>query len=178
MRGGPTARSAASSMGIGMDQPAWRLPRQQAAGEIADPVATATRAPRPSDVCANQVQERGSGNLARAERGEVRGVHLTVDDAERPPLELRDEMDERELRGVGHAREHRLAEERAADRNAVQAADKIAVNPGLDRVRVAGVVEGAVGLDHLIGDPRAGLARPRRGARLHHVGETRCRRGP
>ena len=52
-------------------------------------------------------------------------------------------MDERDLRCVRDTREHRLAEERAANGNAIQATDQIGVHPGLDRVRVAGVDGGA-----------------------------------
>ena len=83
MRGGPIARSATSTMGIGMDQPARRLPRQQAAGEILIQLPR-RRGAGPSDVCANQVQKRVPGNLARAERGQMGGLHLAVDDAELP----------------------------------------------------------------------------------------------
>ena len=39
-------------------------------------------------------------DLARAERGEVRGRHLAVDQAEVPALELAHEMHERDLGGV------------------------------------------------------------------------------
>ena len=54
-----------------------------------------------------------------------------------------DQRGQRDLRGVGAAREHRLAENSAADRHAVQAAGQLAVDPGLDAVRVAGAVQGA-----------------------------------
>ena len=63
-------------------------------------------------------------------------------------LELLDEGDERELRGVGLVREHRLAEEARAERDAVEPADEPFAEPGLDRVGDAAAVELGVGLDH------------------------------
>ena len=53
--------------------------------------------------------------------------------------------DQRDLRGVGDPVEHRLAGEEPADRDAVQAADELAVPPGLDRVRPAQLVQPRVG---------------------------------
>ena len=50
-------------------------------------------------------------------------------------------MDERDLAGVGLPREHALAEEGAAERDAVEPADQLAVAPGLDAVGVAADVQ-------------------------------------
>ena len=63
--------------------------------------------------------KRRARNLARAEASEMRGRHLAVDHAEVRPLQLRDQRHQCDLRGVGHAREHRLAEKHAPDRDAV-----------------------------------------------------------
>ena len=49
--------------------------------------------------------------------------------------------DQRDLRGVALAVEHRLPREQPADRHAVQPADEPAVAPGLDRVRPAQLVQ-------------------------------------
>src|SRR5216117_3948698 len=59
----------------------------------------------------------------RSEAREVLRVLLAVDQVEAPAHELPHQRDERDLRCVGLAREHRLAEEDAAERHAVEAAD-------------------------------------------------------
>ena len=101
MCGEPTARRVTSRIGIDTSSPRLRLPRQQVAGEIAVqlPGRMCTRTSR---VRAHQVEEGAARNFASTKCGEVRGIHLTVDDPELPTLELRDEMDERQLRSVGH----------------------------------------------------------------------------
>ena len=71
--------------------------------------------------------------------------------------------------------EHRLAGEQAADRDAVQAADQLAVLPGLHRVRPAQLVQPGVGREDLVVDPGAVAAgRRRRGPPRRR----RCRRAP
>ena len=80
--------------------------------------------------------------------------------------------DERHLRRVGGAGEHRLAEERAAQRHAVEPSDELVAAPRLDRVREPQAVEDLVGGDHLRGDPGAFLPRPvHRGAGFDDVPE-------
>ena len=54
------------------------------------------------------------------------------------------EVDQRHLRGVPPAGEHALAEEGAAERDAVQAAHQLAVLPALDAVGVALLVQAQV----------------------------------
>ena len=97
------------------------------------------------------------------------GVHLTVDQAESPALELAHQVHERDLGGIGDAREHRLPVEHAPDRDAIEAADQFAVDPGFDRMGVArrraGPCRPAIigGVIHV-----PSLAEPRRRAALHH----------
>ena len=68
---------------------------------------------------------------------EVRCQELGVEQAIAAKPQAGDEMDERDLAGVGHAAEHALAEERGAERDAVEAADKFPVVPAFDAVRRA-----------------------------------------
>ena len=68
-----------------------------------------------------------------------------------------DQRDQRDLRRVGDAVEHRLAEERPAERHAVEPADQPTVLPRLDRVRQPGLVQRAVALEDLVVDPGAGI---------------------
>ena len=62
----------------------------------------------------------------RAERGEVVGHELAVEQREIAGLEARDQPGERDLRGVGRAAEHAFAEEGAAELDAVEPADELA----------------------------------------------------
>ena len=101
-------------------------------------------------------------------------MDLAVDEPDVPRRELADACGERDLRRIGRVREHRLAEERGAERHAVEAADQLVAPPGLDRVREAELVELAVRGDHLRDQPRAALAGPRhRRAALEHPQERR-----
>src|SRR5574340_184624 len=110
-------------------------------------------------------------DLARAERGEVRGVHLAVDHAEPPASELPGEMRQRDLRGVAGPAEHGFAVEHAADGDAVQSPNQPAVHPGLHRVRVTHLVQRAIGRDHVFTYPCAVMPAARRGAGAHHLPE-------
>jgi hypothetical protein len=60
-------------------------------------------------------------------------------------------------------REHRFAEEHAADAQPVQAADQSPVHPGLDALHEAAPRQRRVGLLHLRHDPGTGLALARGG---------------
>ena len=50
-------------------------------------------------------------------------------------------MDQRDLGSVGRAGEHRFPEEHPSERDAVEPARQLAVDPGLDRVCVPGAVK-------------------------------------
>ena len=69
--------------------------------------------------------------------------------------------------------EHRLAEERPAERHAVQPARQLALPPCFDRVRQAQAVERDVAVDDLLGDPGARIVRIAIDFRagMHHVRE-------
>ena len=59
-----------------------------------------------------------------------------------PPVEVPRGPGQRHLRGIGAAREHRLPEEHAPDRHAIQPAHERAILPGLERMGVARPVQG------------------------------------
>src|ERR1043165_6321402 len=110
-----------------------------------------------------EVEELRADDLSRAECFHVRRHDLAVEPRRAARLQMLDEKEQRELRGVGLAVEHRLAGEDAAGVDAVQAAGERAVAPGLDAVRVAGLVQPRVGGDDARVDPRAVLLGTRRG---------------
>ena len=91
----------------------------------------------------------------RAQRGEVVGHELAVEQGEAADLEARDQPGQRDLRRVGRAAEHAFAEEGAAEPDAVKAADQLAAVavPDLDRMGVAAGVEGEHGALDLAVDP-------------------------
>ncbi len=78
----------------------------------------------------------------------MRARHLAVDERNVPRAALRDEARERDLRGVGRAREHGFAEEHAPESYAIEAADQLALVPGLERVGEPAAVQEHVGFVH------------------------------
>ncbi len=83
-----------------------------------------------------QVEVRRAGDLDHAEGRQVRGAPLHVEQPARVAVgrQQPDQADQRHLRRVGLAVEHRLPGEQPADGHAVQPADQVAVAPGLDAV--------------------------------------------
>ena len=99
-------------------------------------------------------------------------IHLAVDEGEALVAKAPDEGDEGRLRRVVLPAEHGLAEEHAAQGDAVESADELAGAPDFRGVGVAQAVELDIGLDHGLGDPGAVLAGPGRGgAGSDHGGE-------
>jgi len=64
--------------------------------------------------------ENGSRNLARAERGKMRSVHLAIHHAEALLFKETGKMCGGDLGGIGDAREHGLSVEHAANGQAVR----------------------------------------------------------
>ena len=90
-------------------------------------------------------------------------VNWVSSSAKPPRLQPRDQMDQATFEASRSRREHAFAEERRAERHAVEAADQLAVPPGLDRVAVAAREELAIELADRRVDP--GLRRgPARGS--------------
>src|SRR5689334_3222154 len=84
-------------------------------------------------------EEGGPIDLTRAERRQVPGRHLAIDHPEAPALKLPRQQDQRDLGRVAAPAEHRLAEEHAAERDAVESAGQFLATPRFDRM---GVPEG------------------------------------
>src|SRR5687767_15407383 len=103
-------------------------------------------------------EEVFAGHFARAEGFHVRGEHLYVEPAEAARAEVFDEVEQRELRGVGPQVEHALAGEGPARVHAVDAADQLLALPRLDAVRAPAPVKLAVAPDHPRRDPSPLLA--------------------
>ena len=95
--------------------------------------------PEPSADAGSDAASRGAGaaerrreqrdvgfarHADRAERGQVVGHELAVEQGEIADLQARDEPGQRDLRGVGRAAEHAFAEEGAAELHAVEPADQ------------------------------------------------------
>ena len=101
----------------------------------------------------------------------MRGDELAVEQFPAARDQPRDEMCKCDLRGVARAADHRFAEKGAPERDAVEAACQLAVQPAFDAVRVAELEQSVVTrLDHRIDPRRRPIARGL-GAERDHVGE-------
>src|SRR5262249_50585452 len=108
------------------------------------------------------------GNLDRAESLEVIGDKLRVEQLEAAGLQPRGEVYERDLGSVARAMENALAEERAAKRDAVKAADEDVALVHFKRVTVTPLVELTIEHANAAVDPGARPARARLGAAFEH----------
>ena len=100
------------------------------------------------------------------------GHELAVEQAEAALDQPRHQMDQRHLGGIALAAEHALAEERRADRHAIEAADQLARRRRHSTLWAwPRAMQLAVELDDRLVDPALGMARPRLGAGAHDVGE-------
>jgi len=97
----------------------------------------------------------------RAEAREMVGEKLRVEQFEAAEPEPPDQVDERDFRRVALEVKHALAEKRAAERNAVEAAHEFSVAPGFDGVAMAAAEKFAVEPPDALVDP--GLAPAGRG---------------
>ncbi len=98
-------------------------------------------------------QVLAAGDFKGSELAEVGGDPLGIEKGEAAIAQALDEGVEGDFRGIGFAMEHGLAEEGAADGDAVEAAGKAVVAPGLDGMGEAATVKLAIALDDLLGDP-------------------------
>jgi len=110
-------------------------------------------------------------NLDRSELGQVAGEKLRIQKYVCAGLHARYEVDQRHLAGISLARKHALAEERAAEADAVEAAGQSALAPALHGVRMTRRVQRGVEPNDLVIDPAivSSVCRFRAGA--HHVDE-------
>src|SRR5262245_16702764 len=86
---------------------------------------------------------------------------LGIEQDETLPSQLFDQSGQRDLRCVSHPMEHRLAKERATNRNAVEPAGKLSLLPRFYRMRVAERMQIFVARDDLLVDPGFITARAR-----------------
>ena len=121
----------------------------------------------PSSVLASSFSYLRRGTSIAPKRFRCSVVNCVSSSVKPRSLQPLDQMDQADLRGVALAREHAFAEEGAAERHAVEAADQPAVAPGFDRVAVAAPEELDIGLADRRVDPgvAAALARSRRSRR-------------
>src|SRR6185437_7044568 len=106
--------------------------------------------------------------LDGAETLQVIGDELRVEQREAAAAQPGDEMDERDLAGVGGAAEHALAEEGGTELDAVEPAGEDAVGPALDAMGRAAPEERGVERDDLVIDPGLRTLGRRLGAAAHH----------
>jgi len=112
------------------------------------------RPARPARSFSHQRVEFAPRHRGESEPAQVSAVALGVAEHEAPLLQVSAERDEADFRRVRLPRKHRLDDERLADRHAIEPAGEIAVMvPYLDRMGVAGMVQGFIGIDDVGSDP-------------------------
>lgn len=99
----------------------------------------------------------------------MRRDELAVEQAPAAGNQPRDEVRQGYLRCIARAADHRFTEKGAAERNAVEAAGKIAVQPDLDAVRVAELEQALVARPDDRVDPRRRSVVGGFGAKRHHL---------
>src|SRR5579859_852948 len=92
---------------------------------------------RVAELPAEHRNERPARPLLGPHRYRMGSRHLRVDDGKAPARDALGQPDEGHLRRVRLPGEHRLSEEHAAERDAVEPPGELAFEPGLDGVRVA-----------------------------------------
>lgn len=98
------------------------------------------------------------GDLLSSQRGEMRCVHLAVDQAEALSGQKTAQMCKGNFGGVCAAAEHGFAKEDPAQGNSVQSSDQFVVLPGFDAMRPSEFVQLVVGGLHVGTDPGAVLS--------------------
>jgi len=76
-------------------------------------------------------------------------------------------MRKRDFRRIGFAADHRFSEKRAPEREAVEPADQLAVEPGFDRMRLTPRVQGGDSAFDLVIDPGVAAIFDALGAELY-----------
>ncbi len=87
-------------------------------------------------------------------------VHLRIDHGESQGTQRPGQHDKCRFRGVGLHGEHRFSEKTPAQRHAVQSACEDPIAPRLDGMSVSKLMEMAVRIEHLVGNPGPVLAPP------------------
>ena len=121
-------------------------------------------------------QEVGTGDVTPAQAAQVPGGLLAVDQGKAVGGQQVHQCGEGALGGVGPAGEHGLAKEHAADGDAIEAGNELAVFTDLQGVGQPSLVQRRVGSLDGGGDPGAVLAGTGLCAGSHHVGKGRVER--
>ena len=101
----------------------------------------------------------GARDLNCAETEGDGGEHLDVEEHEIALAEVFDEMVEGDFGGVADAVKHGFAGEEAANRDTVDAADKLVIQPAFEAVRVALLVKLGIGFEEFARNPGVAAAR-------------------
>ena len=118
------------------------------------------------------------GHLDRAERFEVLGDVLGVEQPVAAGAQARDQMHQRDLGGVARAVEHAFAEEGAAERDAVKPAHQRVAVIDLDGMAMTVLEQTAIDLADAVVDPGAGAVGFSLGAAVDHRVEIAVRPRP
>lgn len=92
---------------------------------------------RKGERCGEMIEKVAAGDGFGAQGGDVRGRLLAIHQAKSPRLELADQRDQGDFRGIGRSREHRLCEKGATERHAIEPADQLSFLPGFNGMRIA-----------------------------------------
>ena len=112
------------------------LSRRQASGP-GRPCLVTGKLPRQFQGLVEKMKIKISRDFFRPELFEMRGEPLRVEQGEAPGPQPLDQGPERDFGGAAHTMEHRLAEERAADRHSIEAAHQLVARPRFDGMRAA-----------------------------------------
>jgi hypothetical protein len=116
-------------------------------------------------------------DLDRAERGEVAGDELAIEQMHPAQAQRRHQPGQRHFGRIRGSRKHALAAEHPVEADAVEPADQLwcaigPVAPALDRMRIAGGMQRAIAGGDALADPGfAALGLARRGAGGDHLGK-------
>ena len=119
--------------------------------------------------CFEQLVILPARHFSGAERLQMIGDELGVEQQEAAGTQPRHQMHQRHLRGVARAVEHALAEECPAQAHAVEAPGQDAVLVGFDAVAMPNVIELLIERADARVDPGARPARLRLGAAIEHA---------
>src|SRR6267143_3221808 len=87
--------------------------------------------------CRSQVVEiAATGDFFRSEAHHMRRGLLAIDEAKSPRLQLAHQRDQGDFRGIGYTGEHRLCEEGAAQRYAIEPTNQLSFLPGFNGMGV------------------------------------------
>ena len=126
----------------------------------------------PANRFSKAIEIIGARNLDGAEARGDGGEHLDVEEREIALAQVFDKVVQGDFGGVADAVEHGFAGEKAADSNAVDAADKFVILPAFEAVGVALLVKLGIGFKEFAGNPGGAATGSGRGAAFHDLGKS------